>query len=197
MQAMCSVFIAVSLDGFIARPDGRIDWLNAANAAVPPGEDCGYADFIAEVDAIVMGRHTFEQVLTFDPWPFGDMPVTVLTTKPFRLGRSFPPTVEASSETPQALTARLSAKGLNRLYVDGGETIRRFIAVGLIDSMTITVVPVLLGEGRRMFGALERDLVLDHVTTKSFPCGFVQSVYRFRRDALLQTPTGANPPIDN
>lgn len=181
MPLTASVFIATSLDGYISRPDGAIDWLETANTTVPPGEDCGYAAFMDSVDALVMGRNTFDLVLGFPEWPYGDKPVIVLTNRPLQLPAALPPTVSISNETPAALTARLAREGVRRIYVDGGITIQRFLAAGLIDDLTVTSIPVLLGSGRRLFGALEADVPLELVASRAYPFGFVQSTYRVRR----------------
>lgn len=178
MTAKCSVFIATSLDGFIARENGNIDWLTEANLLVPPGEDCGYGDFMANVDAVVMGRNTFEQVLSFGAWPYGSTPVVVLSQRGVALPAEIPPCVSVSSEMPGRLVARLTAQGAKKIYVDGGLTIQHFLAAGLIDDITITVIPVLLGAGKPLFGALPADIQLKHENTRSFDFGFVQSRYR-------------------
>lgn len=177
MRPRCSVFVATSLDGYIARPDGRIDWLEEANARVPAGEDCGYGAFIAGIDRIVMGRHTFEQVRGFAPWPYA-VPVTVCS----RRGVDVPPAlhhrVDVGAEAPAALVERLGAQGAKHLYVDGGVTIQAFLAAGLIDDLTITLVPVLLGTGRPLFRTLPLDVALELVASHAYPFGFVQSTYR-------------------
>lgn len=183
MSARASVFIATSLDGFIARPDGSIDWLNKANAVVPSGEDCGYNEFIKSVDVLVMGRNTFGTVLAFDAWPYGDKRVVVLSSRPLDIPAALSSTVSASSEPPDMLVERLSAEGARRLYVDGGITIQRFLAAGFIDDITITLIPVLLGRGRPLFGPIANDITLAHVATKTFEFGFVQVQYRVVRDA--------------
>ena len=183
MSAKASVFIATSLDGFIARPDGSIDWLNDANAVVPSGEDCGYNEFMSSVDVLVMGRNTFELALTFDAWPYEDKRVVVLSSKPLTIPVRLPNTVSASSESPDILVGRLSAEGAQRLYVDGGITIQRFLAAGLIDDITITLIPVILGQGRPLFGQTENDIALVHVATKTFEFGFVQIKYRVAHHA--------------
>jgi len=181
--AKCSVFIATSLDGFIARSDGRIDWLNDANKAVIPGEDCGYGKFMADVDALVMGRNTFEQVLTFDSWPYGSTPVVVLSHRKISLPTNLPLSVSVSNKTPTALVTWLTERGAKKIYVDGGLTIQSFFAAGLIDDITITVIPILLGSGKTLFGPLQTDLRLAHEGTTGFEFGFVQSRYRVIRDA--------------
>lgn len=183
MTAKSSVFIATSLDGFIARSDGSIDWLDRANRLIPPGEDCGYGEFIASVDTLVMGRHTFQQVLTFAEWPYGTLPVVVLSHRPLRIPEAVARTVSASQEAPDELVARLTARGARQLYIDGGQTIQSFLAAGLIDALTVTVIPVLLGTGRPLFGALPHDVQLAHITTKVYEFGFVQHKYRVLKDA--------------
>jgi len=177
------VFIATSLDGFIARSDGSIAWLNEANKSITPGEDCGYSKFMADVDALVMGRNTFEQVLTFDSWPYGSTPVAVVSQRGVSLPSNLPPSVSVSNETPSALVARLTEHGAKKIYVDGGLTIQSFLAAGLIDDITITVIPVLLGSGRPLFGPLLADVRLTHESTTAFDFGFVQNRYRIIRDA--------------
>lgn len=183
MSAKASVFIATSLDGFIARPDGSIDWLNDVNAVVPSGEDCGYKEFMASVDVLVMGRNTFELALTFEAWPYEGKRVVVLSSKPLIVPTELPNTVSASSEPPDVLVKRLSAEGAQRLYVDGGITIQRFLSAGLIDDITITLIPVILGQGRPLFGPIENDIPLVHIATKTFEFGFVQIKYRVERHA--------------
>ncbi|MDZ4742884.1 MAG: dihydrofolate reductase family protein [Verrucomicrobiota bacterium] len=178
MRAKCSVFIATSLDGYIAREDGRIDWLDQANASIPPGEDCGYWEFISTVDTMVMGRRTFEQVLSFPEWPYGQTPVVVLSRGLKELPQGVLPSVSLSKESPEVLVARLSAGGSKHLYIDGGLTIQGFLDAGLIDEMTITRIPILIGQGKTLFGPVERDIPLEHITTHVYEFGFVQSMYR-------------------
>jgi dihydrofolate reductase len=181
--AKCSVFIATSLDGFISRADGSIDWLDEANTRVPKGEDCGYGEFIATVDALVMGRHTFELARTFGEWPYGQTPVFVLSSSMHSMPGGVPDTVRLSSEAPAALVARLSAQGMKHLYVDGGVTIQRFLSSALIDEITITRIPELIGSGRPLFGPLAQDVRLQHLSTRAFDFGFVQSKYRVAKAA--------------
>ena len=180
MRPQCSVFIATSLDGFIARADGRIDWLEAANTTIPAGEDCGYAAFFASVDGMVMGRGTFETVLSFPTWPYGEKPVYVLSRTLAQLPQAVPPTLSLTSEPPTELLERLYAQGHRHLYVDGGRTIQGFLSAGLIQELTITVIPVLLGAGRPLFGPLWADVALELVSSREYPFGFVQSRYRVR-----------------
>lgn len=181
MSIKSSVFIATSLDGFIARTDGNIDWLNEASAAIPQGEDCGYEALMSTVDTLVMGRKTFEQVLTFGEWPYGDTPVVVLSHHELSLAPGLPDTVATSQETPKDLVARLAAEGKRHLYVDGGRTIQSFLAEGLIDELTITVIPILLGTGTPLFGPLPHDVHLKHESTQAYEFGFVQQKYCVQR----------------
>ncbi len=178
----CSVFIATSLDGFIARRDGSIDWLMRASAGAPKGEDFGYEKFLASIDVLVMGRNTFERVLGFDEWPYGDKRIVVLSSRAIEIPAPLAASVTSSAEASGDLVGRLSAEGAQHLYIDGGVTIQRFLAAGLIDELTITVIPVLLGEGKPLFGPLDKDIPLTHIETRIFDIGFVQLVYRVAKE---------------
>jgi len=169
-----SVFIATSLDGFIARPDGGLDWL-----PVDGGEPHGYTEFMSTVDAIVIGRKTFETVLSFDSWPY-EKPVVVLSSRPSELVAPDGLVCDMMGGTPEEIVTRLSERGMKHLYIDGGVTIQRFLEAGLIQRLTITRIPVLLGDGIPLFGALSRDVRLEHVATRSYPSGMVQSEYVVR-----------------
>jgi dihydrofolate reductase len=171
MLAKCSVFIATSLDRFISRDDGSIDWLMRANTLAPPGEDCGYKSFMSTVDSLVMGRHSFEKVLSFDPWPYEDLPVTIMSSQAIKIPDHLKKSVLISSESPIELVKRLTNKGFKHLYIDGGMTIQKFIVDNLINELTITLIPVLLGSGRSLFGPLAHDIELDHIETKRFGGG--------------------------
>lgn len=178
MRPRISSFIATSLDGFIARTDGRLDWLDDAQLLIPEGEDCGYVDYMESIDGLVMGRHTFEHVATFAKWPYGALPVTVLSHGPVTIPSSLAGTVRASQESPPELAARLGREGFRYLYVDGGHTIQSFLRAGLLDELTITVIPVLLGAGRPLFGSLPHDVKLTVMRSRAYKFGFVQSTYR-------------------
>jgi dihydrofolate reductase len=166
-----SVFIGTSLDGFIARANGDIDWLPAGG-----GEEHGYEAFIASVDALVIGRKTYETVLGFDTWPYGEKPVFVLSTGALAPA---PPgaVVEHMSGTPGKIVAQLAQRGIRHIYVDGGITIQRFLQAGLIQRLIITRVPVLIGSGIPLFGPLQGDIALKHVATRQYESGLVQSEY--------------------
>lgn len=174
----CSVYIATSLDGFISRKDGSIDWLNEANNRAVNMEDFGFERFLASVDVIIMGRNTFEQVLSFAEWPYKDIPMIVLSRHLKKLPANAPASVSLSNEKPKQLLNRLMANEYRHAYVDGGLTIHSFLAENLIDEMTITQIPILIGSGKTLFGLLSSDIHLEHIFTKIFDFGFVQSKYR-------------------
>jgi dihydrofolate reductase len=167
-----SVFIGTSVDGFIARANDDLDFLPAGG-----GEPHGYNEFIASVDAIVIGRKTFEKVLTFGDWPYGDKRVVVLSSRPIDLSVVRGGVVEQMAGQPAEIVAQLAARGVHHLYVDGGVTIQRFLRAGAIQRLIITRVPVLIGEGVPLFGALAHDIRLRHIATRHFPSGLVQSEY--------------------
>ncbi len=167
-----SVFIATSLDGFIARQDGALDWL--------PLDGCephGYDEFMATVDAHVIGRKTFDTVMTFDAWPYGRKPVVVLSTTMSELKAPDGAVCDLMAGTPHEIVARLAQRGMKHLYIDGGATIQGFLNAGLIQRLIITRIPVLLGSGIPLFGSLSHDIRLEHVATRTYPSGMVQSEY--------------------
>jgi dihydrofolate reductase len=175
-----SVYIATSLDGYIARENGELDWLDAAQATVPEGEDLGYYKFMETVDVLVMGRKTYEKVLSFGMWPYEDSPVIVLSSNKIEIPNDLVKSVSCSSESPKELCARLGNEGAKRLYIDGGITIQRFLSEGLINDITITIIPVILGSGVPLFGNSGNDISLKHVATKTYDFGFVQLTYEVR-----------------
>ncbi|HZS60868.1 MAG TPA: dihydrofolate reductase family protein [Gemmatimonadaceae bacterium] len=166
-----SVFIATSVDGYIARPDGALDWLPSVV------EEHGYDAFVASVDAHVIGRKTFDIVAAFDGWPYGSKPVIVLSTTLSKVDAPAGAACEVMSGTPTDIARRLAQRGFKHLYVDGGETIQGFLEAGLIQRMVITRIPVLLGTGIPLFGTLSRDIRLQHVATRSYASGLVQTEY--------------------
>ncbi|WP_243288702.1 dihydrofolate reductase family protein [Geothrix terrae] len=171
-----SVFVGASVDGFIARLNHDLDWLPEGG-----GEAHGYEEFLAGIDALVIGRKTFKKVLTFDPWPYGSKRVVVLSGQPLRLPSAIGSAVEQMAGSPAEIVARLAERGATNLYVDGGITIQRFLRAGLVDRLIITRVPVLIGEGIPLFSTLPHDIHLRHVATRSFPSGLVQSEYQVLR----------------
>ncbi len=168
------VFVATSLDGFIARRDGGVDWLD--EVPNPEHSDFGYFEFMSGIDALVMGRNTFEKVLTFGRWPY-DKPVFVLS----RSLSGVPPELEGKAaivdDSPRSLVENLAAKGYRRLYVDGGKVMQSFLQDDLVDEMIISRVPVLLGDGVPLFGTLTESLQFEHEKTEVFSETLVQSTY--------------------
>jgi dihydrofolate reductase len=166
-----SVFMGASVDGFIARPDGALDFLEAGGS-----EEHGYEAFIASVDALVIGRNTYDVVLAFPAWPYGAKPVFVLSSRPLAPA----PTgavVEQMSGEPADIVRALAARGVQHIYVDGGITVQRFLNAGLIQRLIVTRVPVLIGSGIPLFGPTSHDLMLRHVATRSYAGGLVQTEY--------------------
>jgi dihydrofolate reductase len=172
VRPQCSVYIATSLDGYIARPDGRLDWLSAFEQS---GEDYGYKAFFGSVDALVIGRKTYDVVLGFERWPYEDKRCVVVThaPPPAKHGETF------HSGPLELLLGQLSSQGVRRVYVDGGALIRSFLADDLIDDVTLSVIPVLLGAGLPLFGGVERRMTF--VSSRSFPSGLVQLSYNVER----------------
>jgi dihydrofolate reductase len=167
-----SVFVGVSVDGFLARKNGEFDFLSSAGD-VPHGFD----EFYASVDTLVMGRKTFETVLTMGSWPYGKRRVVVLSSAPVDLSAAHGGVVEQMSGDPAEIVARLAADGVEHVYLDGGVTIQGFLRAGQVQCMIITRVPVLIGEGIPLFGAVSRDVQLKHVRTQSYSTGLVQTEY--------------------
>jgi dihydrofolate reductase len=167
----CSVFIAVSLDGYIARTDGSVDWLSLVEC---PGEDYGYQRFFDSIDTLVVGRSTYQLALSVDPWPYRGRRCVVLAhewTTP-RNGEEF------FRGEVSALAAKLIAEGSEHVYVDGGAVIRQFLQAGLISELTLSVIPVLLGAGIPLFASGNaHDHELELVESRSFPSGLVQMRY--------------------
>lgn len=180
-----AVFLGMSVDGFIARLDGDLSWLTGDTSAPSEGEeaptpddgqggDFGFSEFVAGVDAVLMGRSTYSFIAPFPDWPYAGRPVHVLsTTLAENADRRI--TVHRSLE---AAVDVLSAAGYRRVYVDGGQTVHAFLTVGLVGELTLSRVPVLIGTGLTPFGPLPHDLKLEHVGTRTYPGGMVQSTYR-------------------
>jgi dihydrofolate reductase len=173
-----SVFVGTSLDGFIARHNGDFDFLPEGG-----GEPHGYSEFIATVDVLVIGRNTFEKVLTLDTWPYEDMRVVVLSNRAIDTSAGSPARVERMSGSPPEIVSRLAASGAQHAYIDGGLTVQQFLRAGLIQRLIITRVPVLVGQGIPLFGSLPQDVKLRHVATQAYGSGLVKSEYEV---ALLQ-----------
>jgi dihydrofolate reductase len=170
-----SVFLAASLDGFIARPDGGIDWLGIVER---PGEDYGNEAFCDSVDTIVMGRKTYDVVLGFEPWPYVRMRCVVITSDTTRKSRHGE---EFYSGELAVLFERLAVEGAKHVYVDGGVLIARALAEGLVDEITVSVLPIVLGQGTPLAPSIGRDVPLELLDCRAFESGLVQLRYRVRR----------------
>ena len=170
---LASVFIGVSVDGFIARLDGRFDFLPETP------EEHGYQAFFDSVDALLIGSGTLETVLAFETWPYADKRVIVLSSRPLDLAkvRARGAVIEQMSGEPREIVAKLDARGVKHAYIDGGITVQRFLRAGLIQRLIITRVPVLIGTGRPLFGPLDADVKLRHIGTRSYASGLVTSEY--------------------
>ena len=170
------VFLGVSLDGFVARLDHRLDWLTKHEAT---GEDHGYDAFMAAVDGIIMGSGSFRTVLTFGEWPYRK-PVMVMSRS--MTPRDIPPAlaerVRVTDLGPRELMQALRRQGWSRAYVDGGRVVQSFIRDGLIEDLVLTIVPILIGTGIRPFGEIGSDIDLELTGTTPFPSGLVQVRYR-------------------
>lgn len=171
-----SVFVGTSVDGFIARRDGSFDFLG--------GEDVpshGYEEFFASVDAVILGRNTFEVVAAFPEWPYGNKRVVVLSSRTLDFSGIRGAVVEQMAGSPAEIFSKLAGQGVHHAYVDGGITVQRFLREGLIDRLTVTRVPVLIGEGIPLFGTVGRDVKLKHIATQQYAGGLVKSEYEVLR----------------
>ena len=178
MDIRCSVFIAASIDGFIARPNGDIEWLHLPEYETAKLNGVTYERFIATVDALVMGRKTLEKILSFPEWPYEGTPVIALSHQPLQIPEHLEGKVEVMAGDVTSLVATLAERGMKHLYIDGGETIQAFLEAGLIDELIITRIPVLLGQGIPLFSQIGRELELRHIGTHESDNGFVQSRYQ-------------------
>lgn len=189
-----SVYIATSLDGFIARENGGLDWLPGSDGSEinedgdgngNENEDFGFQAFMDSIDVLVIGRNTYEMVLSFGQWPYGSTRVVVLSRTLSQISDKVPKTVELKSGAITEIAKELMESGAKHLYVDGGKTIQGFLNAGLIQEIIITRIPVLIGQGIPLFGPLDKDLKLEHLETRSFANGFVQSKYKVLMDSPL------------
>jgi dihydrofolate reductase len=167
-----SVFCGVSVDGFLARQDHALDFLDAGG-----NEPHGFEEFYASVDVVVIGRKTFEVVKGFGKWFYGKKQVVVLSSGALDFSVVVDGVVEQMAGEPSEIVAQLKARDFKHAYIDGGITIQRFLAAGLIDRLVITRVPILIGSGIPLFGAVPHDIGLRHVATRSYKGGLVQSEY--------------------
>lgn len=180
MNIKLSAFVAVSLDGYIARLNGKLDWLTV-NSKKTEAEDFGYYDFLATVDCVVMGRHSFEKAVAFPEWPFHRKRVVVVSRTWNKIPDEYLDYAQLYSGKMELLTVELQNQGVKRVYVHGGITVHSFIQAKCLTDITITHVPVILGSGIPLFGPTRDDVHFDLVRNKSFDSGFVQSVYQLKQ----------------
>lgn len=178
-----SVFCGVSVDGFLARPNHALDFLDAGGQ-----ESHGFEEFYKSVDVLVIGRRTYEVVLTFGDWPYGKKPVIVLSSHPLDFSKVKGGIVEQMTGEPVEIVKQIKSRGFKHAYIDGGVTIQRFLASGCIDRLVITRVPVLIGAGIPLFGAVPHDIRLRHVATRCYKGGLVQSEYEPDNTSLETMP---------
>jgi dihydrofolate reductase len=171
-----SVFCGISVDGFLARLDHTLDFLETGGQ-----EPHGYDEFMGSVDVVVIGRNTYNFVVSYGKWVYGKKPVVVLSSRPIDFSWIKDGVVEQMSGEPAAIVARLEEKGYRHAYIDGGVTLQRFLAAGLIDRMIISKVPVLIGSGMPLFGPVPHDILLRHVASRTFKGGLVQDEYEVNR----------------
>lgn len=175
MKSINRVFIACSLDGYIADTNGGIDWLNSVPN--PEQKDLGYLSFMTGVDALLMGRRTYEKVLSFNiPWPY-DKPVFVWTSKLNKVPTELLGKVEFVKGKPEELLKKLNSQGFYQLYIDGGSTIQAFLTEDKIDEMIISRIPVVLGGGHPLFGSLPEMLQFSLKKSEVFLNEIVQDTY--------------------
>lgn len=178
-----SAFLAISVDGYLAGKNGDLTWLDKANQQVPEGEDCGYNAFIKPIDALIMGRKTYEKILSFKVvWPY-TMPVYVLTSHPLTVPDNLKNKIIATQQSPLALIRQLAKQNHQHIYVDGGQTVRSFLDAGLLNHLILTQIPILLGEGIPLFTQTPHSYPLRLVTSHVYPFGFVQLHYQIETTA--------------
>jgi dihydrofolate reductase len=183
MNVKCSVYIATSVDGFIAKADGDIEWLHNPEYSKATFNGLDYDDFMVTVDAIVMGRNSYEKVRTFGCWPYDNVPVVVLTNRPLDIPKELEEKIRVERPAPKQLVSTLEKEGYTHLYIDGGITIQGFLKAGLIHEITITRIPIVLGSGIPLFGDLNKEVPLRLIATSRSDNGFVQVRYEVIRSA--------------
>ncbi len=179
MKGKNSVFIAKSLDGFIAGKNNELDWLEMIPN--PEHNDLGFDNLMNEIDAIVMGKTTFETVLGFGgAWPY-EKHLFVLSTSLKSVPEKLQEKVTLLKGSVQEILKSIHAKGFYNLYIDGGKTVQNFLKEDVIDELRMTTIPVLLGEGISLFDILPTSLEFTHLKTEVFLNELVQSHYSRKR----------------
>ena len=169
-----SIYIATSLDGYIAKPDHDLSWLDIVKAE---GEDYGYSDFMSSIDCLLIGRNTYDTIRGFDFWPYEGKKIFVLTHRPIDPIRDEQPV----SGSLRPIIEKLSIEGIKHIYLDGGATARLGLIEGVVTDLIVSVIPILLGSGISLWNDLGKEIHLQHSISKSFPSGLVQSSYRVQQ----------------
>ncbi len=174
--AMGHVFIATSLDGYIARTDNSLDWLMKYDLNPDEG---GFDEFTANMDAMLMGSGTFKTVLGFGQWPY-KMHTYVMSGSMAQeeVPESLQDKVTIKNTAPMELMKELYGQGVKKVYVDGGKLIQSFLRNNLISEITLTQTPILIGKGKSLFGEIESDIDLELISSKPMKFGFIQNHYR-------------------
>ena len=180
----CSVYIATSADGFIARNDGSVDWLETAGnpSAGTTDSYVELPEYMTNVDCMIMGRHCMDMIsgfnLTPEQWPYGDTRIIVLSNTVKTPPENLAGKVEMYSGDISELLAKLESEGHKHAYIDGGTTIQAFLNIRAIDEMTLTQIPVLIGEGKPLFGKVAQDIRLTEAKAVACPSNYVQIHYK-------------------
>lgn len=169
-----SVYIATSIDGYIAQEDGGLEWLERTPT---PNEDFGFKEFMDSIDVLIMGRKTYDIVSGFDEWPYQGKRVVVIS----QTLDSVREEAEHFSGDIQNLVSNLYGEGIKHIYVDGGVTISKFLEAGMVDQMIITVIPIILGKGIRLFNPMDKEHDCKLISVKPYPSGLVQLRYEFKK----------------
>lgn len=172
MSIYTSAFLAVSLDGYIAGPDGSLEWLQPYSSG-----DYGYTEFISRIDAVLMGRGTFEKVITFDDWPY-KIPVFVYSGTIQKIPDKISGKAHLQSGYPAEVLRNLENKGFKNIYIDGGKTVSSFISEGLLNHLILFRMPDILGGGIPLFGGIKGPLRLETVSSETMGAGAVRTHYR-------------------
>lgn len=186
MRSNVIVYVAASLDGYIARSDGSIDWLDIAAPAEAERSTSDFVELLANVDCLVVGRKTFDTVKRFQPWPYGALPVVVLSATLGEAPQIDGANIRIRSAQPTDLLRELEGEGLTRIYLDGGTAIHGFLREGLVERITVATVPILLGTGRPLFPEIGFVTKLKLESSVVLESGIVKSAYRCLPEAQME-----------
>ena len=166
-----SVYIATSIDGYIARQDGNIDWLNCVQGFE---EDYGFHDFFDSIDALIMGRKTYESIMSFSTWPYQGKRVVVLSNTL----KSVRDEAELYQGSLTQLASNLYSDGIQHVWADGSAAVSEYLNLGLVDRMIISLIPIVLGSGIPLFKSIGKEVPCRLLSSQSYPSGLVQLRYQ-------------------